>query len=354
MLQSAFRFRDLRDIFLSLNDDSGEFFILEPGDHLFNEQRLLILNRSGEIMKYVVTGGAGFIGSHIAESLASEHEVVIIDDFSKGKIGNISDFSDDVHVVTGTITDLSLLNQVFKETDGIFHHAAIASVAKSVEDPLSTHEVNITGTLNVLLAARDCGVKKVVFASTSAVYGDEPTLPKREDMPPVPLSPYAISKLTCEYYCTIFSELYGVNTASLRYFNVYGPRQDPSSDYAAVIPKFIDRLLIKERPVIFGDGKQTRDFVYVQDVVQANILAMESPATGIYNIGSGQRTDLNSLARTLSESLNVDSSPVYEQARPGDIRDSVSDTTAAKNALGYEARYSLKDGLAETIRGFSS
>jgi UDP-glucose 4-epimerase len=303
-------------------------------------------------MKYIITGGAGFIGSHIAESLSGSHEVVIIDDFSTGKPENLMGFSDNVRVIQGSITDLSLLNQVFEGADGIFHHAAIASVAKSMDDPLATHQTNSTGTLNVLLAARDCGVRKVVFASSSAVYGDEPTLPKREDMPPIPLSPYAISKITGEYYCRVFSDLFGVKTVSLRYFNVYGPRQDPASDYAAVIPKFIARLLKNEHPVIFGDGKQTRDFVFVRDVVEANIRAMESPATGIFNIGSGQRTDLNSLARTLSKVMNVDLTPLYEKPRSGDIRDSLSDITAARAALGYEARYSLAEGLDETIRGF--
>jgi UDP-glucose 4-epimerase len=305
-------------------------------------------------MKYVVTGGAGFIGSHIAESLAGEHEVVILDDFSSGKQKNLHGFSKSVRVIHGSISDPAILNTAFEGADGIFHHAAIASVAKSVDDPLSTNDTNITGTLNVLLAARDCGVKKVVFASSSALYGDDPTLPKREDMPPHLLSPYAVSKLTGEHYCKVFSDLYGVKTVSLRYFNVYGPRQDPSSDYAAVIPKFIARLLNNERPVIFGDGKQTRDFVFVRDVVRANLLAMESPVTGIFNIGSGQRLDLNSLSKTLSEVMKVDLAPVYEKPRTGDVRDSVSDITAAKTSLGYEPRYSLKDGLAETIKGFLS
>jgi UDP-glucose 4-epimerase len=305
-------------------------------------------------MKYIITGGSGFIGSHIAESLSSQHEVVILDDFSSGRITNLTGFSDNVSVVKGSITDLPLLNKVFENTDGIFHHAAIASVAKSVDDPLATHETNITGTLNVLLAARDCGVRKVVFASSSAVYGDEPTLPKRENMTPVPMSPYAVSKLTGEYYCRVFSDLFNLKTVSLRYFNVYGPRQDPSSDYAAVIPKFIARLLNHERPVIFGNGKQTRDFVFVRDVVRANILAMESPATGIFNIGSGQRIDLNSLAKTLSSIMKNDLVPLYEKPRSGDVLNSVSDITAARTALGYEALYSLKDGLAETIPSFRS
>jgi len=303
-------------------------------------------------MKYIVTGGAGFIGSHIVEAIVGSHEVVVIDNFSSGKRENLSMFADSVNCIQGSITDLPLLKDAFKGADGIFHLGAIASVARSVDDPVTTHETNLTGTLNVLLAARDCGVRKVVFSSSSAIYGDEPTLPKREDMPPVPLSPYAVSKLGGEYYCKVFSELFGVKTVSLRYFNVFGPRQDPQSEYAAVIPKFITRLLNNQSPVIFGDGKQTRDFVYVKDVVQANLLAMQSSATGMFNIGSGERIDLTTLAGTLSAIMHVNLPPVYEKPRSGDIHDSVSDITAAKKGFGYQTCYSLDQGLAETIQWF--
>jgi UDP-glucose 4-epimerase len=303
-------------------------------------------------MKYIVTGGAGFIGSHIVEAIAGSHEVVVIDNFSSGKPENLSIFDDRVSSIQGSITDLPLLKDAFKGADGIFHLAAIASVARSVDDPGATHATNLTGTLNVLLAARDCGVRKVVFSSSSAVYGDEPTLPKREDMPSFPLSPYAVSKLAGEYYCKVFSELFGVKTVSLRYFNVFGPRQDPQSEYAAVIPKFITRLLNNQSPVIFGDGKQTRDFVYVKDVVQANLLAMQCSATGTFNIGSGERIDLTTLAGTLSDIMHVHLPPVYEKPRAGDIRDSGSDITAAKKGFGYQTCYSLDKGLAETIRWF--
>jgi UDP-glucose 4-epimerase len=206
--------------------------------------------------------------------------------------------------------------------------------------------------LNLLLAARDCGVRKVVFSSSSAVYGDEKTLPKREDMPPAPLSPYAVSKLAGEYYCSVFSDLFGVKAVSLRYFNVYGPRQDPHSEYAAVIPKFITRLIDNQPPLIFGDGMQTRDFVYIKDVVQANILAMQSSATGTFNIGSGKKIDLNTLAGTLAEIMNVNLHPVHEKPRSGDIRDSVSDISSAKKILGYKTSYSLYEGLKETIPWF--
>jgi len=304
-------------------------------------------------MKYIVTGGAGFIGSHIVEALAEKHEVIVIDNFFSGKWENLREFSDSIQVIRGSITDLSLLRTTCKGADGIFHLAAVASVARSVDDPLGTHETNLTGTLNVLLAARDCGVKKVVFSSSSAVYGDEPTLPKREVMPPFPLSPYAVSKLACEYYCTVFSELFGVKTVSLRYFNVFGPRQDPLGEYAAVIPKFITRLLHNKAPLIFGDGEQTRDFVFVKDVAEANLRAMQSPATGIFNIGSGISIDLNTLANSIAEIMHVSIVPVYEKARSGDIRDSVSDISAAGKAFGYTTRFSLDQGLYETIQWFS-
>ena len=303
-------------------------------------------------MKYIVTGGAGFIGSHIVETMAEKHEIVVIDNFLSGKPENLSMLPDSVKVIRGNITDLSLLTNVCKEADGIFHLAAIASVARSVDNPLATHETNLTGTLNVLLAARECGVKKVVFSSSSAVYGDEPTLPKREDMALFPLSPYAVSKLAGEYYCSVFSELFGVKTVSLRYFNVFGPRQDPDGEYAAVIPKFITRLLNNKAPLIFGDGKQTRDFVYVKDVVGANIRAMQSSATGTFNIGSGKSTDLTSLAHSIAGIMKVSLLPVYKKPRAGDIRDSVSDISAADKAFGYKVRYSLETGLAETIQWF--
>jgi UDP-glucose 4-epimerase len=303
-------------------------------------------------MKYVVTGGAGFIGSHVVEALAGSHTVVVLDNFSSGKPENLEGFSDRITCIRGSINDLALFKEACKGADGIFHLAAIASVAKSVDNPLATHETNLTGTLNVLLAARDCGVKKVVFSSSSAVYGDEPTLPKREDMVPVPLSPYAVSKLAGEYYCNVFFNLYGVETVSLRYFNVFGPRQDPQSEYAAVIPKFIARLLNGQAPLIFGDGKQTRDFVYVRDVVKANLLAMQSTTTGTFNIGSGIRIDLTTLAGKLARIMEVQLPPVYGEPRSGDIRDSVSDITAVKKALGYKAAFSLEKGLEETIQWF--
>ena len=252
--------------------------------------------------KAVVTGGAGFIGSHLADELAKQgYHVVILDDLSTGKKENIAGLlsRDNVEFVEGSITNLSMLRKLFQRIDYIFHQAAIPSVLRSVENPQAVHEVNLTGTLNVLLAAKDNGVKKVVYASSSSVYGDTPTLPKREDMIPNPQSPYAVTKLAGEYYCHVFRQAYALPIACLRYFNVYDPRQDPNSQYAAVIPRFIDRISQGKPPIIFGDGEQTRDFTFIKDVVQANILAAESNATGIFNVGKDERTTISQLAELI-------------------------------------------------------
>ncbi|KUG19936.1 MAG: SDR family oxidoreductase [Methanomicrobiaceae archaeon] len=305
-------------------------------------------------MRYVVTGGAGFIGSNLAEELAQSHDVVILDNLMTGSRANIQDISGHVSFVEGSVTDLPLLREIFTGADGVYHQAAIASVPRSVANPLATNEANVTGTLHVLVAARDCGVRKVVAASSSSVYGDTPTLPKSEDMHPHPLSPYAVSKLACEHYCSVFSDLYGIETACLRYFNVFGPRQDPNSEYAAVIPKFITRLLRNEPPVIYGDGGQTRDFTYVKDVAAANIRAMESDAAGVFNIACGYRISLNELASLMMEIIGFRIDPVYEDPRPGDIRDSLADISKARAAFGFSPSYSLHDGLAETIAWYKS
>ena len=300
-------------------------------------------------MKYLVTGGAGFIGSHIAEALAGKHEVVILDDLFSGKIQNISSFKTSVQFVQGSITDLPLLKDICTGADGIFHEAAIASVPRSINNPLATNNANVNGTLNVLVAAKECGVRKIVFASSSSVYGDTPTLPKHEDMEARPLSPYAVSKHAGEQYMKVFANLYGLKTVSLRYFNVFGPRQDPNSDYAAVIPKFITRILHGQSPVIFGDGKQTRDFTYVKDVVQANCKAMESPAEGVYNIAYNQSIDLNSLAHLIMEIIGKKVPVLYEKRRAGDVLNSLADITRAKNTFDYRPEYTVKTGLQETI-----
>jgi len=303
-------------------------------------------------MKYVITGGAGFIGSHIAEDLSKNHEVIIVDNLFSGKKTNIESLP--VELKEGSITDLPFLMEVFEGADGVFHQAAITSVPRSVKSPLPTHEVNCTGTLNVLLAARDCGVKKVVCASSSSVFGDTPVLPKVETMIPCPLSPYGISKLTGEHYARVFSELYGLQTVSLRYFNVFGPRQDPQSEYAAVIPKFITKILRHESPVIYGDGSQTRDFTFVKDVVQANIRAMESNAEGIFNIAYQERIDLNALAAIIMDIIGIDVPIYYDPPRPGDIHDSLADVRKAKESFGYEPQYTVRTGIEETIEWFSN
>jgi UDP-glucose 4-epimerase len=305
-------------------------------------------------MKYIVTGGAGFIGSHLCEELVKEgHEVVIIDHLSTGRKENIEHLlKNDSHATfyQETITDLEFLMKTFQGADGVFHQAAMVSVPASVMHPISNHDINITGTLNVLIAARDTGVKKVVAASSAAIYGNLPGLPKREDDPVDPLSPYALAKLTGEYYGKLFTDLYGLATASLRYFNVYGPRQDPHSDYAAVIPKFIERLSNGDPPLIFGDGEQTRDFVYVKDAVQANIKAMESDATGVFNVASGKETSVNELASILSKLFGFAGKPEYAPERPGDVKRSVADISKAKEAFGFEPAYTLEKGLAEMGR----
>ncbi|MGD0080625.1 MAG: SDR family oxidoreductase [Methanoregula sp.] len=307
-------------------------------------------------MKYVITGGCGFIGSHIVDFLAQRgDEVVIIDDLSSGTLENIIRLhnSGAVTFVSGSVTDPVLLKNTFSGADGVFHEAAITSVQQSLRDPVHTHEVNSTGTLNILLAARDSGIKKVVFASSAAVYGDSPALPKREDMLPAPLSPYAITKITGEYYCSVFSSLYGLPTLCLRYFNVFGDRQDPHSEYAAVIPKFITRMLNNESPVIFGDGQQTRDFVFIDDVVRANILGMESSIEGIFNIAGGEQISLNVLVGLLRDLTGSTLDPQYIPPRKGDILHSVADVSRARSKLKFAPEYSIKQGLAKTLDWYS-
>ena len=302
----------------------------------------------------VVTGGAGFIGSNLVRALVGENEVVVIDDLSTGNPENIRGLIDNqsIMVVEGSITDLDLLNKTFKNVDYVFHEAAIPSVPRSVKDPIESNYANVNGTLNVLVAARDSGVEKVVYASSSSVYGDTPVLPKKEDMKPSPLSPYAVSKLVGEYYCQVFTEVYGLSTASLRYFNVYGPRQDPLSEYAAVIPIFISQVLNDDCPVIFGDGSQTRDFTFIRDVVNVNILAMKSKVSGVFNIAGGKRISINELAKLVMKIIGRNLDIVYEDSRPGDIMHSLADISKAKEKIGYEQRFDLTKGLEETLKWF--
>lgn len=323
----------------------------------------------------VVTGGAGFIGSHLVDALvASGHRVIVIDNLSTGKFVNIQhhlkvnsekqgsrssaspiDHKCQVVFIKGSIIDLPLLKELFRGVDYVFHEAALASVPAGIADPLADHETNNTATLYILLAARDNGVKKVIFASSAAVYGDpKPSgiKPIDETFPPYPLSPYAVSKLTAEHYCRIFTELYGLPTVCLRYFNVYGPRQNPCSEYAAVIPRFIDRVLAKQPPVIFGDGEQMRDFVYIKDVVEANLMAAMGDATGIFNIGSGNSITINKLAETIINLNGNKLVPGYKEARPGDIRYSLADISGART-FGYKPKYTLEQGLREMIHGMA-
>ncbi|OPX67927.1 MAG: UDP-galactose-4-epimerase [Methanoregulaceae archaeon PtaB.Bin056] len=303
-------------------------------------------------MHFVVTGGAGFIGSHLCEALAhAGHHVVIIDDLSSGRMEHIAPLlpSPRVSFIQDTVQDFSSLLDYFHGADGVFHLAAMVSVPRSIAHPLASHEVSLTGTLNVLLAARDTGVKRVVHASSAAVYGNLPGLPKREDMPVDPLSPYAVAKYAGERYCRVFSLLYGLQAVSLRFFNVFGPRQDPCSDYAAVIPRFIARMRAGEAPLIYGDGGQTRDFIYVKDVVTAMIQAMESGACGVFNVASGTETSVNELASLLSGLIGCRLDPVHCPGRPGEVRRSVADISLARTELGFSPRFSLKEGLSDTL-----
>lgn len=299
----------------------------------------------------VVTGGAGFIGSNIAWSLCDDNDIVLIDNLSTGKIANIKQLVEGkkIEFVRGSVTDLKLMKKALKGADYVLHHAAIASVPRSIADPLSTNEAGITGTLTTLVASRDAGVKKVVFASSSAVYGDAPILPIHEEMPLSPLSPYAVTKETSESYCKLFTDLNGLSTISLRYFNIYGPRQDPESEYAAVIPKFIASAL-KGRPlVIYGDGKQTRDFAFVEDAVQANVLAAQSKATGSYNIASGKSVTINELASVIIDITDSKSKVKHQKPRAGDIKHSLADISGAGAAFGYTPTGSLREGLRSAI-----
>jgi UDP-glucose 4-epimerase len=301
--------------------------------------------------KAIVTGGAGFIGSHLAEELSKrDYHLIILDNISTGKRANIAPLLDkkNVEFIQGSVTDLPFLQKLFKSTDFIFHLAAIASVPRSIDEPQLCHEVNVTGTLNVLIAARDNKVKKMVIASSCAIYGDAPGLPKKEDMPINPLSPYAVTKLAAENYCQIFQKVYGLSSVSLRFFNIFGPRQNPDSEYAAAIPKFIKIKSQGKKIHIYGNGKATRDYIYVKDAVNAFILAAGSDASGVYNIGSGRSTTVNELAELINKLTGNNSPPVYGPPRPGDIVHSLADISKAMT-FGFNPRYTLEEGLKETV-----
>ncbi|MGD8376839.1 MAG: SDR family oxidoreductase [Acidobacteriota bacterium] len=311
---------------------------------------------------YLVTGGAGFIGSHIVERLLGDgHSVRVVDNLSTGRALNLG-FARGLpagrfDLIECDLGDLDRLRPALAGVDGVFHQAALPSVPRSVKDPLESHRVNTTGTLGLLIAAREAGVPRLVYASSSSVYGDSPELPKVESMPPRPLSPYATGKLTAEHYCRVFHHLYGLGTVALRYFNVFGPRQDPTSEYAAVIPKFISALGRGESPLVHGDGTQSRDFTFIADVVEANLRGMEA-APGAwgraYNVAAGRRVTLLQLLDMLRDLLGVDVAARFGPPRPGDVPHSQADSSLARMHLGWEARVSMEEGLRRTVASWTA
>lgn len=302
----------------------------------------------------VVTGGLGFIGSHIVNELIDENKIIIVDNKSTGKIGNIANPNhDNLKLIIGNINDLDL-NELFQGVDYVFHLAALASVPKSVKNPLLNHENNVNATLKLLIAAKNNNIKKVVFSSSSAIYGDNSNTPLKETEVPSPTSPYAASKACCELYCQSFTESYGLATVSLRYFNVFGPKQDVNSQYAAVIPNFIHSLVNNEQPVIYGDGEQTRDFIYVKDIVKANIAACESEYNGVLNVASGISLTINDLFKIIKKILNSDINPKYLDERLGDIKHSLANVESLK-MIDFEVDPDLfEENLKKTINWFNS
>ena len=307
--------------------------------------------------KVLVTGGAGFIGSNLIETLLKQgHLVRVLDNFSTGRRENLvfDKAFPSLEIIDGDICDLSICQRAMNDVEFVFHQAALPSVQRSVEDPLTSNSVNVEGTLNVLLAARDAGVKRFVYASSCAVYGDDPIIPKREEMPPNPLSPYALQKYIGEQYCRLFSQLYSLETVCLRYFNIFGPKQDPTSIYSAVIPKFINAMLEGRPPIFFGDGEQSRDFTYIDNVVQANLLAMSADHLNgeAINIACGKRISLNQLLDILKDIIGSKVSPVYQEPRKGDIRHSLADIQKGKKFLNYCPIVEIGDGLKKTVEYF--
>jgi nucleoside-diphosphate-sugar epimerase len=307
--------------------------------------------------KFLVTGGAGFIGSNIAEALESRgEEVVVLDDLSTGHEANMESFLSGVTFINGDIRDAETCARALEGVDYVLHQAALASVPRSIENPVLVNDVNVNGTINMLEQSRLAGVKCFVYASSSSAYGDSETLPKREEMLPRPLSPYAVSKLTGEYYCSVFSTVYGLPTLSLRYFNVFGPRQDPASQYAAVVPIFISKLIDGERPTIYGDGEQSRDFTYVSNVVEANLLAARSAGSSgqTVNIACGTRYTLNDLYSRIRMLISSDLEPLYEDPRQGDVKHSQADVERARELLGFSCGVSFEEGLEKTVEWYRS
>jgi nucleoside-diphosphate-sugar epimerase len=310
-----------------------------------------------KILNVLVTGGAGFIGSHLTEALLKKsYGVRVLDNFSTGKRENLvfSEKYTSLKIIEGDICDLNICQKAVKGVDFVFHQAALPSVQRSVEDPLISHAVNAGGTLNILVASRDAGVKRVMYAASSSVYGDTPALPKIEEMPPQPLSPYALQKYVGEQYCRLFSQLYGLETVALRYFNIFGPKQDPDSVYSAVIPKFITAFLQGNPPQVFGDGEQSRDFTYIDNVVQANLLAMSADHLHgeVFNVACGEKTSLNQLIDIIKGILGSKVSAVYHEPRQGDVKHSLADITKGKNLVNYFPQVDIKKGLEKTVEYF--
>ncbi len=307
---------------------------------------------------YLVTGGAGFIGSHLAESLLQDGQRVrIIDNLLTGKRENLAylgALAGDLEFAIGDINDVDLLRRLMRDADFVLHQAALPSVPRSLADPLETHLHCLTGTLNVLVAARDCGVKRVVYAASSSAYGDQPGAAKHESMRPAPISPYGVAKLAGEYYAAAFTHSYGLETVALRYFNVFGPRQDPASEYAAVIPKFITLMLDGKQPRIFGDGEQSRDFTYIDNVVSGNLLACAAPdaAGAVINLATGGRITLNDLVAQLNAALGTDLPPIHTPERPGDIKHSRADVSKAKELLSFAPVVEFAEGLRRTVHWY--
>ena len=307
-------------------------------------------------MQLLVTGGGGFIGSHLVQRLVHDgHRVRVVDNFTTGHRRNLQPVLDEVELVEGDLQSYERAHAAVRGCEVVLHQAAMPSVPRSIQDPLTSNASNVIGTLNVLLAARDSGVRRVVYASSSSVYGATPDLPKDESLPALPISPYAVAKLASEGYCRSFTEVYGLETVALRYFNVFGPRQDPLSQYSAVIPNFITAALRGDAPVIFGDGEQSRDFTYVDNVVEANLLAISAPGVAgrMYNIALGERISLNQLVASIGEVLGRSLAARHEAPRPGDVRHSMADTTRARDELGFRVVVDFKDGLARTIEHYA-
>ena len=301
---------------------------------------------------FLVTGGAGFIGSHIATALATRGDRVrVLDNLSTGFRSNLEHIADSVELFEGDITDADIVGKAVDGVDCVFHQAALASVPRSVEFPMDTNHACVTGTLNILDQARRAGVRRVFYAASSSAYGDQPYASKRENDLPAPLSPYAVAKLAGEYYCQAFYHTYGLETVGIRYFNVFGPRQDPDSPYSAVIPLFITKMLTNESPTIYGDGQQTRDFTFVENVVHGNLLAADAPkAVGhVINVANGRTTSLLTLLASLNRLLGTEVAPIHADPRVGDVRDSLADITKAVNLLGYEPPVDFETGLARSL-----